>query len=206
MKHILMIASLAAAALVGCGGGGGGAGGGVPASLVATSPPAAPPAASASPAAGDCTVAYWGDSISALTAPRLDPRITVHAHSVVGGTAQAAQTAFLQDPLAEPIVVLEYGTNDANGGSDLEAPLSSMIDRASSLHRTIILTGIPHETAGAVAVEANYNFWMSTLNLPYVNWGSTSGGLMADGVHPDDAYQQVLADALSAKILESCKK
>jgi hypothetical protein len=194
-------------ALCACGGGGGGAGGGAPASasLVVTSPPVAAPAASA---VGGCTVGFWGDSIAALTAPRLASTLQVDLHAVVGGTAQAAEATMLQDALAERFQVIEYGTNDANSGSPLQAPVLAMIARAESLGRTVVLTGISHEIAGAVDVEANYSLWESTLGTLYANWPGVQfnglSDLMPDGVHPEAEYAQRLADALSTIILEHC--
>ncbi len=212
MTIVLALMLCAALALAGCGGGGGGGavgGSGEPSINVlvaAPSPPVEPPAPSG---AGDCTIAYWGDSISALTAPRIDPRITVHLHAVFGGTAAAALPQFLQDPLTEPIVVIEYGANDANGGGDLYTPLTSMLARARARGRTVVLTGIARETAGDAALQALDNTLIRQqvgAGVAYADWPSVAMSLMADGVHPDDAMQQRLADALSATVLGVCKK
>jgi lysophospholipase L1-like esterase len=195
----VLAASAAALALVACGGGGGGAG----VVVTAAPPPVATPAV-ASAAVGVCSVEIWGDSIAALTAPRLATTLQVDLHAVVGGTAQDALAAFLQDPLAARFIVIEYGTNDANAGSDLEVPVRSMLQWADAKGRTVVLTGTPHEVAGEVAVEANYNLWLSTLGRAYADWPGVAyagpSDLMADGVHPADAYQQRLADALSKTI------
>ena len=194
-------------ALVACGGGGG-VGSGSPASgfsVVSTAPPVHEVAASA---ATPCRIGYWGDSISALTAPYIDPRIAVTLHSVVGGTSAAALATFLQDPLAEPIQVIEYGTNDANAGSDLIEPETSMLQRTKALGRLAVLTGIPQEQTGALAVEQNYDLWQSQQEVPYANWPGVAyagaSDTMPDGVHPEAAYAQRLAAALSTTILQNC--
>lgn len=189
-------------ALTGCGGGGGGGGSGEPpsASLVVT--PAPPVASPAVPAVGGCTIAYWGDSISALTGPKMKLVPTLHA--VVGGTASAALAAFLQDPLTERFIIIEYGTNDANAGVDLTAPVLSMLAWAKARNRVVILTGIPHEVTGNLAVEANYSLWQSQQGVPYADWPGVAyagpSDTMPDGVHPADDYQQRLADRLDATI------
>lgn len=194
-------------ALVACGGGGSVGAVGAASNVVVVG--AAPPVHDAGPSGPvPCRVGYWGDSISALTAPHLDPRIAVTLHSVIGGTAQAALATLLQDPLTEPIQVVEYGTNDANGNSDLIAPVLSMLQRIKAVGDIPVLTGIPQEQTGALAVEGNYNLWLSQQGVAYANWSAVPyagpSDTMPDGVHPEAAYAQRLADALSATILGIC--
>lgn len=206
----IIIAALVAA-LAGCGGGGGGSAVSLVGSGAVQGPQDAassnaPPAKQYPP----CSVDFWGDSISAMVAPRLSPRLEVKLRSLPGGTAAAAQASFLQDPLESRFIVLEFGTNDANSGSLLEPPLRSMLDRAKVLGRRIVLAGIPIQTAGNTAVLANYRLLTGALaseyGTVYADWGAEAGPLMADGVHPADEYQQLLADKLSQLILKECEK
>lgn len=205
--------------LTGCGGGGGAGGSGEPPNVLVaaqSSPPVATPAVPAStgvPAAGGCTIGYWGDSISGLTGWRIDPRIVVDMHAVWGGTAQAAVATFLQDPLAEPIQVIEYGTNDADAKVDPTGALTAMLDRAKALGRTVVLTGMPHNTAGDPSAHATVDAIIRALakayGAAYADWPDVpyaAGDLIADGVHPGDAYQQRLADVLSSTVLSICTK
>lgn len=155
-----------------------------------------------------CSVAYWGDSIAAMTAPRMDKRLDVELHGVVGGTAQAAQASFLQDPLLARFVVLEYGTNDSNAKVPFEPAMRAMLDWAKAAGRTPVLTGLSNATAGELVVHAVYN--VQTLQLAkeygalHADWAAVAwspADLMADGVHPNDSYQQRLADKLVVTIL-----
>jgi lysophospholipase L1-like esterase len=217
VKALSLFALLALAA---CGGGGGGGGGGsLPSTSAFSTASEAPAQQSAQPeqpaqipdkkaAATGCTVAYWGDSISALTESKLGKGLAVTAHAVIGGTAQAALPTFLQDPMVERFVVIEYGMNDSNGAgaSAFETSTRSMLDRTKAMGRTPVLTGISKATAGEVAVRANLNLLLSKLANDYgalwADWPSTSGALMADGIHPADDYQQLLADRLTQAIVD----
>jgi HNH endonuclease len=198
-RAVKKAAAIAAALLLSACGGGGSSGAAIAPTPVATTAP------STSSDVPPCSVLYFGDSIAALTSPRLDSSLQVTLKAQIGGTAQANLAAVLQDPMAARFVVYEFGTNDANGGSPLQAPVLAMIQRAESLGRTVVLTGIPHEVAGQVQVEANYSFWESTLGRVYANWPAVAyagpSDLMPDGVHPGTQYTQRLADALSATIL-----
>jgi hypothetical protein len=198
---------LAVAALSGCGGGGGG-GGAPPLLTVAETPPVATPAPSG---AGGCTIALWGDSIAALTQARLNPGFKVTGHAVVGGTAAAAQATFLQDPLAEDIIVLQYGMNDANSETPMAAPVQSMLDWAKAKGKPVVITGISRDTAGDQAYWATYNALLEQMAPVWANWPGVAfagpSDLMPDGVHPNEAYQTRLADQLSAvleKISPNC--
>jgi lysophospholipase L1-like esterase/predicted small lipoprotein YifL len=217
MKARTVIAAAALLALAACGGGGGGS---MPPASAFSTASEAPAQQSAQPeqpaqipdkkaAATGCTVAYWGDSISALTESKLGKGLAVTAHAVIGGTAQAALPTFLQDPMVERFVVIQYGMNDSNGAgaSAFETSIRSMLDRAKAVGRTPVLTGISKATAGEVGVRANLNLLLSQLANDYgalwANWPSTSGALMADGVHPADDYQQLLADKLTRVIVDA---
>lgn len=153
---------------------------------------------------GDCSIGYWGDSISALTAPRINPEFTVTLHAVVGGTALAAQATLLQDPLAERFQVLEYGMNDADAGEALQAPIASMLARVTAVGATPVLTGLSHATAGNEALRLDFDLWLSQQGAAWADWPDVAyagaSDLLPDGIHPDDAYSQRLADALSAKL------
>lgn len=211
MKRFVYVLALFLAA---CGGGGGSGGGSIlptTSSLQAASPaPSAPvqqSTAIAPPAT--CSVAYWGDSISALTGPKINPDLSVNLHAVVGGTAAAAVPAFLQDSMAERFIVIEYGTNDANSETPLEASYRSMMDWAKAHNRTIVLTGMSHGTAGDMIYHSTYDLVIQNLakeyGAIYANWPGVAyagaSDLLPDGVHPNDAYQQRLADQLSNVIL-----
>ena len=216
----LMLTLMAAAVLAACGGGGGGGGGAV--APVAVVPPTVtadtpkdegevklqePTAPAPVPA---CSFAYWGDSISAMTAPRIGKGIQVQLHGVVGGTAQAAQYALLQDPLAARFVALEYGTNDSNGKVPYEPAMRAMLDRIKAVGRTPVIVGLPNATVGEVLYHATYNALAGQLAQQYgalfVDWASVpwqASDLMPDGVHPKDDYQQRLADAITRVITDA---
>lgn len=207
MRRRTAMAAAALVALAACGGGGGGATSGFATAIEAKPVQTEQPPNKQPPA--PCSVAYWGDSISAMTAPRIGKGLQVNVHGVIGGTAQAALPTFLQDPLAERFVVIEYGMNDSNGAaaSSFEMSVRSMLDRVKAVGRTPVLTGISNATAGEVGVRANLNLLLSKLATDYgavwANWPATSGALTADGVHPTDAYAQALADALTAAIVKT---
>jgi lysophospholipase L1-like esterase len=214
----LMLTLAVAAALAACGGGGGG---GAPASfpvagatVTADTPKdggevkleqPAPPAPVPS-----CSFAYWGDSISAMTAPRIGKGIQVELHGVVGGTAQAAQFALLQDPLAARFIALEYGTNDSNGKVPYEPAMRAMLDRIKAVGRTPVIVGLPNATIGEATYHATYNALAGQLAQQYgalfVDWASVpwqASDLMPDGVHPKDDYQQRLADRITQVITDA---
>lgn len=159
--------------------------------------------------ASPCSVGYWGDSISALTEPLMDDRLDISLHAVPGGTAKAAQETFLQDALAERFIVIQYGMNDANGQVPVEATLRSMLDRVKAKGRTPVLTGISRASAGEVMLRVAYNVQIAGLATEYsalhADWPglpfNAAADLMDDGVHPNDGYQQRLADKLSETIL-----
>lgn len=216
-KVMVMMVAATAAFLAGCGGGGGGGGvggsGEPPNVLVATLTPA-PVATPAASAVGACTTDYWGDSISALTAPKLDPKLKATTHTVIGGTAQAALPQFLQAPLAAQFIVIEYGTNEANSQQPLAPALRSMLDRVKALGRTPVLTGLSRATAGDAAYHATFTALVEQLageyGAVYANWPAVQfdgpSDLQPDGVHPADAYAQRLADAVSQKLRDMCGK
>jgi lysophospholipase L1-like esterase len=209
LKRSTLAALISACLLAACGGGGS------PASslpAVATSAPAKPTAArSEPPAKADaCSVYFWGDSISALTAPRLGATLKLKTHGVVGGTALAAQTALLQDELVARFVVIEYGTNDANSLAPFEPAMRAMLERIKAVGRTPVVVGLSNATVGELAVHANYNLIAKSLASEYgalfVDWAAvpwSPADLMADGVHPADAYQQRLADQLTQVIVDA---
>lgn len=210
MKARTAIAVAALVALAACGGGGGSGG-------AAFAPVAAPAPETKTQAEqpvakqpGACTVAFWGDSISALTSPRLGKGLQVQLHGVIGGTAEAAQAAFLQDALAARFVVLEYGTNDSNGRRPFEPAMRSMLERIKAVGRTPVVVGLSNATAGELLVHAAYNGTAKSLAREYgalfVDWAAVTwspADLMADGVHPVDAYQQRLADRLTQAIVDT---
>jgi len=216
--HTAIALAVGACILSGCSGGGsGGSAGGSAASLASlqtaagTTTKTGTRAPAVQPPADACSVAYWGDSVSALTGPKLDKRLHVAMHAVVGGTAQAALPQVLQDTMAERFVVIEYGTNDANYKADLATPMRSMLDYAKSKQRKPVLTAMSNATAGELAYHSTLNLVIASLAGEYkslfANWPTVqyagAGDLMPDGVHPNDGYQQRLADRLSQTILDA---
>lgn len=210
MKARTAIAVAALAALTACGGGGGGSGGAVPFAAAPASPASEPKTQAEQPPGKvpACSVAYWGDSISALTAPRLGKGLQVALHSVVGGTAAANAPAFLQDPLVARFVVLEFGTNDANAHAPFEPAMRSMLERIKAVGRTPVVVGLSNATVGEALYHATYNALAGNLAREYgalfVDWAAVTwspADLMADGVHPADAYQKRLADELTRTIV-----
>lgn len=201
--------------LTACGGGGGGESGGVPITFpgAATTQGVAKDTAPASeaPPAAPCSVAYWGDSISSQTGPRIDKRLQLTPHAVVGGTATAARAPFLQDPLTERFIVIQYGINDANFKIALEPALRSMLERVKAIGRTPVLTGISQATAGEFGLYMTHNAVVRKLATEYgaiyADWPgvpfSGAADLMPDGIHPLDGYAQRLADRLSQALLDA---
>lgn len=212
MKARTAIAAAALLALAACGGGGGGGGAAMPVS-VAAAPAADPkPAPTEQPPgkAAPCSVAYWGDSIAGITTPLLGKGLQVGGHAVIGGTAEAAQSVFLQDPLESRFVVIEYGTNDANGHRPYEPAMRSMLERVKAMGRTAVVVGLSNATQGDMVYRATYNALAGNLAREYgalfVDWAAvpwSASDLKADGVHPLDAYAQRLADRLTQVIVDA---
>lgn len=210
MQGRTAITTAALALLTACGGGGGGSAGGF-ALLAAQSDNGTAPATKAPTTeqppekAPQCSVIFYGDSITGLTAPRLGKGLQVTVKAQVGGTAQANLAAFLQDPLTARFVAINFGTNDANAHAPFEPAMRSMLEWVKAKGRTPVLTGLSNATAGDAAYRATYNAVASQLAKEYgaiwVDWAAVPASLMADGVHPDDAMQQRLADRLTRAIV-----
>lgn len=157
-----------------------------------------------------CSVAFWGDSISVLTAPHLGEGLQVQLRGTIGGTAAATVPTFLQDPLDARFVVLEYGTNDSNGKTLFESPMRSMLESVKAKGRTPVVVGLSNATQGEMAYRAVNNLKGSQLANEYgalfVDWAAvpwSPSDLMDDGVHPDDAYQQRLAGLLTQVLVDA---
>lgn len=199
--------------LTACGGGGGGttsggvAGYGV---TVAGEPSDTPDARP------DCSVSLYGDSIlygyvpggrlpqpPAATLAKLNPKLIVADLSAPGDSAYRHQQAFLNDQLASRIVVLQYGINDAGQGYPYEQALRSEVQRAKSLSKVVIVTGLstaettpPNRDifdgiAARIAAEERVTFGA---------WGAVTPATTADGLHPDQSYSVALATSLAATI------
>jgi len=213
MQARIAITTAALALLTACGGGGGGSAGGfallTTQSDNGTAPATKAPTVEQPPEkAPQCSVAFWGDSIAGQVAPKLGKGLQLQNHATPAHTAGMDLGAFLQDPLVARFVVIEYGTNDANFGSDLYGPLRSMLDWVKAKGRTAVLTGLSNGTVGNAAARATYNALTVQLAKEYgalfADWPSVqydSVSDLTDGVHPDADYQQRLADRLTQTIV-----
>jgi lysophospholipase L1-like esterase len=204
----VILCALAAFSIGGCGGGGGGSGPVMGNPMSAAPVETKQPEPSKAPTPAVCSLAYWGDSISGMTRSRIGAGISVASHGVIGGTAAAAVPVLLQDPLAERFVALEYGTNDANSQTPYEPAMRSMLERIRAVGRSAVIVGLSNATAGDMVYRATYNALARKLageyGATFVDWSSVTwspADLQPDGVHPDDAYAQRLADALTAAIV-----
>lgn len=205
-KKAVAVAALSVVAA--CGGGGSG-GTSMPPSFGQQQPSVSQPKQTTEQPLGKvtgCSVIFYGDSITALTAPRMGKGLQVTVKAQVGGTAQSNLATFLQDPLDARFVAINFGMNDSNGAGAMtfDSTVRSMLDRAKALGRTPVLTGISKATAGDVGIRSNLNLLLSQLAKDYgalwADWPATNGALMADGIHPADEMQQALADRLTQAI------
>lgn len=201
MKYALAL--VAAATLAACGGGGGSVSGAAP--YPTPTPVAAEPARPVS----TCSVAVWGDSIAGGVYPLMDKRLDVHWYGMPGTTAAVGLPQFLQSPLAETYIVIEYGTNDANFKSfSYEYDMRTMLDRVKAMKKVPVLTGLSRTTYGDGQLHNAYNALASQLAKEYgamwIDWGAVPGELQADGIHPDPTLYKALADKLSNSIAEVC--
>jgi hypothetical protein len=210
MKARTAIAAAALLALAACGGGAGGSLPSTSAFSTANEAPAKPvQTEQPSDKAAPCSVIFYGDSITGMTAPLMGKGLQVTVKAQVGGTAQANLAAFLQDPLEARFVAINFGTNDANSETPMQAPLQSMVDYAKSKGRTVVLTGMSHGTQGDLVYHETYDALIKSMaksdgvlfaDWPGVPWSAAD--LQADGVHPNgNGYSQRLADRLTQAIL-----
>jgi lysophospholipase L1-like esterase len=213
VKALSLLALLCLAA---CGGGGGGAGG---ASFAPVAAAPMPPTKQA-PAAPDCSVALYGDSIMAgyvmdgsrLAEPpaaalkRLRPAYRIVDHSAAGETANARMATFVNDTPGTRLVVLEDGMNDATLQLAYEQPLRTMVQRAKALAATPIVTGLSHTRAGAVPLRDAYDQVARSVaadeGAVFADWGAVrfDAADMADDVHPAQAYSTRLVEQLAAAL------
>jgi len=211
------LALAAAVAACGCGGGGGGGGGGaIPIAAMPAAPPPDTSQPSEQPPEPVCTVALWGDSIlhggynvterleepPAAALKRLRPRWSITDNSLNGASAYLNGAQFIQSQLPERVQVIEYGMNDATLGAPYEPNLRAMIERAKSLGRLPIVTGLSHLATDTAARDA-YNDKAKALageyGIAFADWDTVAfdPGDTMDGTHPNQAYSVRLVARLA---------
>ena len=201
-----------AALLVACGGGGGSIGS---APLLALAPVSIPVADAPAPLVRDCSVTLYGDSIlngstfssGRITEPpatvirRMRPAYRVVDRSVAGDNAQQRMPIMLNDSIDTRLVVFEQGLNDAGNALPYEAPLRSMVQRAKSLGKLVVVTGIPQTTVSVAnrdAYDAVARRVAADEGATFADWGAVSVVIadMADDVHPAQVQSTRLVEQL----------
>jgi hypothetical protein len=132
---------------------------------------------------------------------RLRSAYRVIDRSVAGDNAQQRMPAMLNDRIDTHIVVLEQGLNDAGNALPYEAPLRGMVQRAKSLGKVVVVTGIS-QAAVAVANRDAYDAIArrvaSEEGATFADWGAVPmvAADMADDVHPAQAQSTRLVEQL----------
>jgi hypothetical protein len=214
MKAALVV--LASALLVACGGGGGSSGGGmlpIAGMPVATTP--AEPAPEPAPERvkeKDCTVLLAGDSIlrgeslSGALAHRPADRLR-EAGFIVTDAAVSGQAitlhigTFLNTPLPERIVVIEWFANDLMLGLPFEGPLRQAVQHVKASGRKVVMTGA-YPRGGTQAQRDIVRRIAAEEGAAYAAWDESVGEPMsATDPHPSQAY----SDDLAARIVTALR-
>lgn len=213
MKNLIMCLMLVLIAA--CGGGGGSGGGGfAPITHIPMPPDPVPEIQEPTP---KCHISLWGDSVlygGHSLNQRLEtpvganmalqrPSWVIQDNSMNGGSATLQLSYFLQHPLSD-IVVLQYGINDVGNNLPYESSMRSMIERAKSLNKTVILTGF---SQGDIANRNQGNQTVEKLALEhgllFADWSTVEYTKedTFDGIHPRQEY----SNRLAARLIETIK-
>lgn len=219
MKAAFNVTALAlAGALTACGGGGGGgaSGGGMPMlGLPTVAAPSPAPAPAAAVPVRDCSVTLYGDSIlngstfgagriaepPAAAIQRMRPAYRIVDRSVAGDNAQQRMPVMLNDSIDTRVVVFEQGLNDAGNALPYETPLRAMVQRAKSLRKLVIVTGISQarvDVSNRDAYDAIARRVAAEEGATFADWGAVPvvAADMADDVHPAQAQSTRLVEQL----------
>lgn len=140
-----------------------------------------------------------GDSIGNQVAMKLE----VFNRCQPGDRAKDAWYRFPYDHRLGDLIVIQHGTNDLTNNTDPLPYIEKMAHYAWEEGRILVFTGMSHRDDIDVS---GYNFRIEELAYefaaPYADWGNVPI-VRPDGLHPDDASAQLLADATHAAILKA---
>lgn len=172
------------------------------------------PQAIAAPAARNCSVTLYGDSVlwGAFneTRPRdrikaLRPAYTVIDRTEGGELATGRAATFNNETRATRFVVFDHGVNDRGHGTlaSMVTALRSMVTYTQAERRTAILTGLPVLTGADVNNWAEFRDAVKAVaaetGAAYAGWDAITGETW-DGTHPKQEMSDAQTNAIIATL------